>query len=297
MAGLASTTERFTCFLKISLWLLLPALVGVVVSCTSSDPNAKVSLMQKNGRKISVIAHRGASYLAPENTLAAVKKALETSADFIEIDVHLSKDGQVVVIHDATVDRTTNGTGQVAQLTLEELKELDAGSKTDTAFAGERIPTLAQVLKTVKGKKKLLIELKKGEQDYYEGLEQKTLDVLKAHNATDWCVLQSFYDPILERIWQMDFMIPTHKLMMGKIPFLPIFFDHEFKFGSLDRYHEAAAINIHRHFASKSFITSLHNQGFKTFVWTEDDPKNIQQLFQNGADGVITNRPELIEKP
>ncbi|WP_082780295.1 glycerophosphodiester phosphodiesterase family protein [Rufibacter sp. DG15C] len=289
--------ERFTCSSLSIFRFVLPVLLLAVVSCTPSDPNAKVKLMNNKGRKVSVIAHRGASHQAPENTLAAIKKAIETEADFIEIDVHLSKDGEVVVIHDATVDRTTNGTGQIANLTLEELKKLDAGRKLDSAFAGERIPTLAQVLKVVRGKKKLLIELKKGEKDYYEGLEQKTLDLLREHKATDWCVLQSFYDPILERIWQSDFMIPTHKLMMGKVPFLPIFFDHEFKFGSLDRYHKAAAINIHRHFASKSFISSLHNQGFKTFVWTEDDPENIKQLFKNGADGVITNRPELIERP
>ena len=111
----------------------------------------------------------------------------------------------------------------------------------------------------------------------------------------DWCILQSFYDPILERIWQTDFMIPTHKLMIGKIPFLPIFYDYEFKFGGFARYNEATAINIHRHFASKSFITSLHQEGFKCFVWTEDKPQNIEKLYKMGADGVITNHPEFIQ--
>ncbi|GAB2551752.1 glycerophosphodiester phosphodiesterase [Rufibacter soli] len=274
----------------------LPFLLLFLSACGSSGTPDKVILYKKQARQVTVIAHRGASGLAPENTLAAVKKALETSADLIEIDIHLSKDGEVVVIHDATVDRTTTGAGRVGDLTLKELKALDAGIKHDSSFAGERIPTLGQVLRAVKGKKKLLIELKKGEEDYYEGLEEKTLQLIRDNRAEEWCVLQSFYDPILERIWKADFVIPTHKLIIGKIPFLPIFIDHELKFGSFDRYSEVAAINVHRYFASKAFIKSLHNQGFKTFIWTEDKPKNIQRLFQMGADGVMTNHPELIER-
>lgn len=273
----------------------LPVLVLVLGACGTSDTPEKVVILKKKGRKVAVIAHRGASGLAPENTLAAVKKALQTEADFIEIDVHESKDGEVVVIHDATVDRTTNGTGAVADLTLAELKKLDAGVKHDSAFAGERIPTLAQVLKAIKGRKKLLVELKKGK-EYYPSLEKKTLQLIREYQAEDWCVLQSFHDPILERIWAADFVIPTHKLLVGKIPFLPIFVDHELKFGGFDRYSEATAINIHRFFASKSFIKSLHSQGFKTFIWTEDKPQNIQKLYELGADGVMTNHPELIER-
>ncbi|WP_210462114.1 glycerophosphodiester phosphodiesterase [Rufibacter roseolus] len=284
---------------KIQWWkrqAILPLLLFFLWACGDSGNAEPGITLKKNARKVQVIAHRGAAGLAPENTLAAVKKGLETQADYIEVDVHQSKDGEVVVIHDPTVDRTTNGTGRVADLTLAELKKLDAGSKLDSAFAGERIPTLAQVLRAVKGKKKLLIELKKGEEDYYSGLEEKTIQLIRENRAEDWCVLQSFYDPILDRIWKADFVIPTQKLIIGKIPFLPVFIDHELKFGSFDRYSEATAINVHRFFASKAFITSLHNQGFKTFIWTEDEPQNIQKLFQMGADGVMTNHPELIKR-
>jgi glycerophosphoryl diester phosphodiesterase len=272
----------------------LPFLFLFIWACGDSETTEKGITIKKTARKVSLIAHRGASGLAPENTLPAVKKALDTSADFIEIDVHQTKDGEVVVIHDPTVDRTTNGTGRVADLTLAELKKLDAGIKHDSSFAGTRIPTLAQVLRAVKGKKKLLIELKKGEEDYYQGLEENTLRIIREHRAETWCVLQSFHDPILERIWKADFVIQTHKLMVGKIPFLPIFIDYELKFGNFDRYSEATAINIHRYFASKAFIKLLHNQGFKTFIWTEDKPQNIQRLYELGADGVMTNHPELV---
>ncbi|MBC3540547.1 glycerophosphodiester phosphodiesterase [Rufibacter sediminis] len=284
---------------KIPVWsrlVPLPFLLFWMCACGDAGTPEKGITLKKNARKVSVIAHRGASGLAPENTLAAVRKAMETDADFIEVDVHQSKDNEVVVIHDATLDRTTTGTGRVSDFTLAELEKLDAGIKLDSAFAGERIPTLAQVLKAVKGKKKLLIELKKGEDDYYPGLEENTLRLIRENRAEEWCVLQSFYDPILERIWKADFVIQTHKLMVGKIPFLPIFIDHELKFGGFDRYSEATAINVHRYFASKAFIKSLHHQGFKTFIWTEDKPRNIQELFEIGADGVMTNHPELITR-
>ncbi|MGV3540811.1 MAG: glycerophosphodiester phosphodiesterase [Rufibacter sp.] len=287
-------------FFQVTNWAapaLLSVLLLVFSACgSSSDTPEKVSLPKKQARKVAIVAHRGASGLAPENTLAAVKKALATDADFIEVDVHQSKDGQVVVIHDPTVDRTTNGTGAVANLTLAELQKLDAGSKMDSAFAGERIPTLVQVLQLVKGKKKLLIELKKGEEEYYPNLEKNTLQLIEEQQAQEWCVLQSFHDPILERIWAADFVIPTHKLIVGKIPFLPIYIDHELKFGGFDQYSEAAAINVHRFFASKSFIKSLHNQGFKTFIWTENKPKNIRKLLELGADGIMTDHPELVER-
>src|SRR5699024_1122413 len=103
---------------------------------------------------------RGASGYAPENTIAAFDKAVEMKADYFELDVQRSKDGQLVLIHDTTVDRTTNGTGAVKDLTLKELKSLDAGSWFDEKYAGEKIPTLGETLDRHRGKIKILIELK-----------------------------------------------------------------------------------------------------------------------------------------
>lgn len=109
---------------------------------------------------IMVIAHRGFSGQAPENTLASFQKAVELGSDMIELDVRFSKDGQVVVIHDDTIDRTTNGRGKVADYTLKELKQFDAGSWFAPQFSGERIPTLKEVLELVKGKVLVNIEIK-----------------------------------------------------------------------------------------------------------------------------------------
>ena len=107
------------------------------------------------------IAHRGASGTAPENTLPAIDSALAAGVDYIEIDVHLSLDGKVIVIHDATVDRTTNGTGKVQKLTAEYIQSLDAGSWFGEPFIGVKVPTLEEVIRHIDGKVKLLIEIKK----------------------------------------------------------------------------------------------------------------------------------------
>jgi len=127
------------------------------------------------------IAHRGASTAAPPNTLAAFEKAIELGADGIEFDVHLSADGVPVVIHDFTVNGTTNGSGRVASLTLVQLKQLDAGSYFDPAFAGERIPTLAEVLEAVGSRLLLNIELKSTSlRD--NGLEQAVIAQVEQHD-------------------------------------------------------------------------------------------------------------------
>ncbi len=121
-----------------------------------------------------VIAHRGASGYAPENTLASIRKGLDMGADMVEIDIHLSKDGEVVVIHDATLERTTDGTGKVQSKTLEELKKLNAGSWFGKEFSQEKIPTLKEVIDLMDGKALLLIELKNDSKNgMYEDLVEK----------------------------------------------------------------------------------------------------------------------------
>ena len=119
------------------------------------------------------VAHRGASSYAPENTQAAFRKGLELGADFLECDVHLSKDGELIIMHDDKVDRTTNGTGFVKDYTLAELKELDAGVLFGASFNGEKIITLDELLEEFYGEIGLLIELKKS--NYIRGLKKKLL--------------------------------------------------------------------------------------------------------------------------
>lgn len=130
---------------------------------------------------IWAVAHRGASDRYPENTLLAFERALEAGADAIECDVHLTADGEVVVIHDATVDRTTNGHGEVAALTLDELRQLDAGSWKDARFSGQRIPTLREVAELVRGRVPLFVEVKGRSPE----LPARLVDVLRAGGVQD----------------------------------------------------------------------------------------------------------------
>ncbi|MGV3503396.1 MAG: glycerophosphodiester phosphodiesterase [Adhaeribacter sp.] len=251
-------------------------------------------MLVKQKRKIALIAHRGAADSAPENTLAAIRKALEGPAEFIEIDIHQTSDQQVVVMHDADVARTTNGEGRIGELSLAELRQLDAGSWFDPAFSQEKVPTLEEVLELVKGKKKLLIEIKKGE-NFYEGIEDNTLALIRRHRAQGWTVIQSFYDEVLEKVWKNELSVPTHKLIVGKLPWLPLYYDHRPRWGSLDKYYRAAAINVNQYFATRAFIRHVHNKGFKTYVWTVDAPEDINKVIDRGADGVISNTVANLE--
>lgn len=165
--------------------------------------------------KIMNIAHRGASGYAPENTLAAFDKAVEMQADYIEIDVQLSKDDLPVIIHDDTLDRTTNGTGNVSAYTLEELRSLDAGSWFDKKYAGEKIPSLNEVLEMYGEKINILIELKSPE--LYPGVEEKVAEALAKYklDTSNNIVIQSFNHPSVIKSAELLPEI-THGVLAGE---------------------------------------------------------------------------------
>ena len=150
---------------------------------------------------LSLQAHRGAAGLAPENTLAAFRMALDLGADGTEMDLQVTKDGIVVVIHDDTVDRTTDGRGRIGDLTLTEIKRLDAGAKFGPAFRGERIPTLRELIDLVKASGKdrfrlnLEIKFAEGREGQPADLEERVLAVLTETNFLDRVITQSFYHP------------------------------------------------------------------------------------------------------
>lgn len=145
-------------------------------------------------KQVDNVAHRGATGYAPENTIAGFDLAVDMKADYIEIDVQRSKDGELVLIHDTTVDRTTDGTGKVGELTFEQLRSLDAGSWKGEQFAGEQIPTFAEILDRYRGKVGILIELKAPE--LYPGIEEEVASVVKERNLdkpqNEKIIIQSF---------------------------------------------------------------------------------------------------------
>ena len=160
---------------------------------------------------VLVMAHRGFSGKAPENTLAAFRKAIEIGSDFIELDVRFSKDGHLVVFHDDTLERTTNGKGKVADFSLQELKGLDAGSWFGPSFSGEKIPTLREVLAQAKGRILVNIELKKGDQGPYTmmDLSDRALEEVQRAGMEKEVLFSSFDLAALKRIRQKNQGIPV----------------------------------------------------------------------------------------
>jgi len=146
-----------------------------------------------SGEVVEVIAHRGFSSLAPENTLAAMELAISSKAHRVEFDVQSTRDGVPVVLHDDTLERTTNGKGRVCDKTYQEISKLDAGSWFHPDFRGERVPTLDMVLELCKGKIPVNVEIKS--EDSSNGIEMKVLDALRRHESVDSTTVSSFESP------------------------------------------------------------------------------------------------------
>ncbi len=241
------------------------------------------------------VAHRGAAALAPENTLAAVEKGLAYNPDRIEIDVQQTKDGSVVVLHDVTLDRTTNGSGLVKDHTLAEIKELSAGSWFGEQFANEKVPTLEEVLELINGQSTLIIEIKQGGY-YYPDIEKNIVDIIDRYNAKDWCIVHSFSTAVIKQMHELDPGITLHKLFTAKLRFTPLIKSAEF--WELYRFQDFPYIeeySIHYRFANKKIISKIHAMGKKVNVWTVNDQKTIERLLGLGVDGIITDHPEWFE--
>ena len=241
------------------------------------------------------IAHRGASGTHPENTLIAVQAGINKGADMIEIDVHMSSDGEAIVIHDATLERTTNGEGEVKDFTTAELQTLDAGSWFDSTFEGEKLPSLAEVLQLVNGQKQLLIELKQGKAGRYEGLEQRCIELVNQHNARSWVILQSFESETVDEMRRIDGDLEIHKLIGGDMPVLPAYFDGETQWGNILNYPGVQAINPWFKTLNQRFINQAHDNSLKVFTWTVNEEEDMRSLIEMGVDGIITNFPERLK--
>ena len=220
-----------------------------------------------------IIAHRGASADAPENTLAAFQLALDQGADGIELDVMLSKDRELVVIHDDMVDRTTDGSGRVQDLTLAELQALDAGN-------GEKIPTLDEVLTRFGGKFLINIELK----NYSTIFDSLPLDVaalILDHDVADSILISSFNPFNFSRFHKLLPDIPVGMLTFpGKARF--------FAYG-LFRYD---ALNPYFKDVDGALVQRMHAKEKEINVWTVDEAADIRHLAKIGVDSIITNRPQ-----
>lgn len=168
-------------------------------------------------KKVEIYGHRGFSGCYPENTMISFSEAEAVGVDGIELDVQMTKDGEVVVIHDETLERTTNGIGFVKDMTYRELSSLDAGSWFDAKFSGEKIPALSEVLQWIKNLKRKLfvnIELKTYKIEY-PNIEEKVLAIIDEHGLKDQVIISSFNLKSLEKVRQLDTNINTALLFIG----------------------------------------------------------------------------------
>lgn len=231
-------------------------------------------------------AHRGASYEAPANTLAAFMLAAELGADGIEFDVQLSKDGQVVVIHDFTLDATTDGHGPVGDKTLDELQALDAGSWFDAAFAQQRIPTLQEVADAVGHRLLLNIELKtQSLRD--DGLAAAVVKAVEENNLQDRVVISSFNPLAVWRAKHLNVDLPAG---LTYTPDSPFFLRRPW----LRYVVPLDALHPFHTLVDGAYLRWARQRGFRVHTWTVDDTGEMQRLVQAGVDLLITNRPDLL---
>lgn len=233
-----------------------------------------------------IIAHRGASKQAPENTMPAFKKALELGAGGIELDVHFSSDGHLMVTHDEIVDRTSNGKGFVKDKTFKELKSMDFGSWFSPEFKNEKIPELEEVLELISGWDGLLnIEIKNGPV-FYPGIEQAVVQKIEKFKITDRIIISSFNHYSLAEVSRLNPEIKTAPLYMAGL------------YEPWEYAHRLGACAIHPLFYNivPEVMKGCKMNGIMVNPFTVDQPEYIKAMAAAGVDGIITNVPDIALK-
>jgi glycerophosphoryl diester phosphodiesterase len=244
-----------------------------------------LSLLRAPGAPLLRVGHRGAKGHAPENTMISFLTGADLGVDAVETDVQLSKDGEVVLIHDHTVDRTTNGHGFVKDMTLAELKRLDAGGWYDPRFAGERIPTLAELLTWAKDRVGVAVEIKNGP-IYYPDIAEKTVRLVRQHGMERQAILISFDHFVLREVKKIAPEIATGILYVA---------------GLVDAVAAARAVpadslNPHWAYVTPELVRAAHAGGLAISPWNPDDLATLRMLSDVGVDSVGTDYPELFEQ-
>ena len=246
-----------------------------------------------NSNAVEIIGHRGASHDAPENTVASAKLCWEQKADALELDIYLTKDGKIVVIHDKTTKRTTGTDGNVAEMTLEELRKLDAGSWKNPKYAGEKLPTLDEMLSTMPKGKKTYIEIKCGTEVLPE--LKRVIDASK-RPAQELVIIAFSYKvateakklfPKIEVAYLYDWK--KDKDTAAKFD-ADALIEHAKKSGldALDLEFKGPI--------DTEFVTKARKAGLKVYVWTVDDAVAAARLKETGIDGITTNRPQWLRE-
>ncbi len=216
------------------------------------------------------ICHRGARAYEPENTLASFRRAIELGVDAIELDVRKTKDNEIVVIHNADVNKTTDGNGPVNSFTLEEIKKFVTGK-------GEHIPTLEDVLDAVGKRVKILVEFKEA------GIEEKVLELIRHKGLMDDVILISFHEDVLRKVRELD-----DKVTLGLV-----YVRHKNPIQTALELKAEYLLSLYR-FTHSANIKKAHEAGLKVIVWTINTKEEAIEYKKKGVDGIATDRPDIL---
>jgi len=235
--------------------------------------------------RMTNIAHRGASGTRPENTIASFRRAMEVGADYIELDIRATSDGVAVVMHDATVNRTTDGAGRLADMTLEQVKSLDAGSWFALEYAGERVQTLSEVIALTGDRMPLSLEIKA-----YGVEEQAVAAIHKSGNRDSF--ISSFDESCLRCVRELDSQLPIELLV-----------DHDPSHGGgignlLRRAQELDACILAPSYGgiTPDLVAAAAAAGIAVVCWTVDDRDDMRRMVDLGVQAITTNYPEVLKE-
>lgn len=239
-----------------------------------ANPFDRVELLQVP----EITAHRGSSLVAPENTMAAFTQAVEDVADYIELDVHLTSDNMVVVLHDNSLKRTTGLAQNVWQTSYDVIKKLDAGSWFSPEFANEPIPTLEEVIESVGDDVKLNIEVKYNKKE--QGLTQRVVDIIEYYHLENRCVVTSSDYSVLQEVKRLNEDIRTGYILSAA-------YGAYYSAGNVD------IISINYNYVNKALVDAVHGNGKEIYVWTVNSPNVVRSLANMGVDNIITDDPVM----
>ncbi len=255
-----------------------------------------MSTFRPASKPLLIVGHRGAKEVVPENTLPAFQFALDAGVDAIELDVHLSKDGELIVMHDATIDRTTDGCGAIRDFTVVELKQFNAAANLGDHGSGDHvsIPTLQEVYDLVEGRIPINIEIKKGpDGTRYPDIEEKLIALVRRNRTIDLTVLSSFDFPTLATVQALAPDILNHAIVARDY----------FQTPGLETPEQVTAdlvarsvhwVAINKHYLTRTLVNQLQTQGIMVHVWVINEDDELQGCVALGVDAITTDRPDRI---
>jgi glycerophosphoryl diester phosphodiesterase len=268
--GKTATARRF----YVPWWAWIVGMGYLVFSVVTSS--AQLLDNTRTKRAVSITAHRGASREAPENSLSALRRAIEHKADYAEIDVHVTADGIPIVVHDEDFQRLAGDARRPGEMTLDEVRRIDIGSRFDRAFAGERVATLAEAIETVRDKLKLNIELKPTKTDR-DQLARAVAEVIREKRFENDCFVTSLDRQAVEIAKQRNPRLRTGAIVSAAV-------------GDVTRL-KVDVLSVRTGLITDALLERAHRAGREVHAWTIDDPAVIGRLIDRGVDGIITNDP------